>query len=56
MANFKRGKPKSARAGCLLCKPHKLQGSCRDHRDRFSDLKRRKGAEARLRDGRCEGA
>lgn len=24
--NHKRGKPKSARAGCLWCKPHKHQG------------------------------
>lgn len=24
--NHKRGKPKKARAGCLLCKPHKLNG------------------------------
>lgn len=23
--NHKRGKPKSARGGCLLCKPHKHQ-------------------------------
>lgn len=27
MANHKRGKPKSARAGCLLCKPHKVHGN-----------------------------
>jgi len=25
--NFKRGKPKSVRAGCLLCKPHKIMGN-----------------------------
>lgn len=25
MAHHKRGKPKSSRAGCLLCKPHKHQ-------------------------------
>lgn len=25
--NHKRGKPKNARAGCLLCKPHKANGS-----------------------------
>lgn len=25
--NHKRGKPKSSRAGCLLCKPHKRQGA-----------------------------
>lgn len=26
MANFKRRKPKRARAGCKLCKPHKQNG------------------------------
>ena len=26
MANHKRRKPKSARSGCLLCKPHKANG------------------------------
>jgi hypothetical protein len=25
MGHFKRGRPKSRRAGCLLCKPHKAQ-------------------------------
>lgn len=24
--NHKRGRPKNARAGCLLCKPHKANG------------------------------
>lgn len=24
--NHKRGRPKSTRAGCLFCKPHKRQG------------------------------
>jgi len=27
MANHKRKGPKSTRAGCLLCKPHKRQGA-----------------------------
>jgi hypothetical protein len=26
MAHFKRKRPKSRRAGCLLCKPHKANG------------------------------
>ena len=26
MMNFKRGKPKNQRAGCLMCKPHKMNG------------------------------
>ena len=25
--NHKRGKPKNARSGCFLCKPHKMNGS-----------------------------
>ena len=25
--NHKRGKPKNARAGCLMCKPHKANGA-----------------------------
>jgi hypothetical protein len=29
MANHKRGRPKNARAGCLLCKPHKANGADR---------------------------
>ena len=27
MANHKRGRRKDARAGCLLCKPHKATGN-----------------------------
>lgn len=29
MANYKRGRPKNARSGCLLCKPHKGNGADR---------------------------
>jgi len=54
MANFKRRKPKSTRAGCLLCKPHKRQGACLDHRDKFSDLRRRKAADEAVRAFRCD--
>lgn len=25
--NHKRGRPKNARAGCLMCKPHKMNGA-----------------------------
>lgn len=28
--NHKRGKPKNARAGCLMCKPHKQNGAKRN--------------------------
>jgi hypothetical protein len=34
MANFKRKGPKSTRAGCLRCKPHKRQGT--KQRDRVT--------------------
>lgn len=27
MAHHKRGRPKSTRAGCLMCKPNKRQGA-----------------------------
>jgi hypothetical protein len=27
MAHHKRRRPKNARAGCLLCKPHKMNGA-----------------------------
>ena len=36
MAHYKRKGPKSTRAGCLLCKPHKRQGTPKDLRQRFS--------------------
>lgn len=26
MANFKRKRPKNRRSGCLMCKPHKMNG------------------------------
>jgi len=38
--HFKRKRPKSGRSGCLMCKPWKRQGSCRKHRDKFSDRRR----------------
>lgn len=39
--HHKRKRPKSARAGCLLCKPHKANGMCPRHRNmRFGDFRR----------------
>lgn len=35
--NHKRGKPKSGRAGCLLCKPHKRQGAKASLRKRLAE-------------------
>ncbi len=43
MAHFKRNRPKSARAGCLLCKPHKRQGAKCPHTPR--ETTRRKAAQ-----------
>ena len=37
MANFKRKGPKSTRAGCLMCKPHKRQGTKLKERVTFND-------------------
>lgn len=34
MANHKRGRPKQRRAGCLLCKPHKLTSAKKAERRR----------------------
>jgi hypothetical protein len=34
MANHKRGRPKQRRAGCLLCKPHKLSSAKKAKRRR----------------------
>lgn len=34
MANHKRRRPKQRRAGCLLCKPHKLTANVKAERAR----------------------
>lgn len=41
MAHHRRKGPKSTRAGCLLCKPHKRQGAPLAMRQRFSVIKAR---------------
>lgn len=51
--HHKRGRPKSTRAGCLLCKPHKRQGSCLHERDKFSDRVRRMAADDQVRRFLC---
>lgn len=39
MANFKRGRPKKQRAGCLFCKPHKGNGmDRRTHQEVAADI------------------
>jgi len=51
--NFKRKRPKNARAGCLLCKPHKANGFCARHKNmRMGDRRRYLAGENDLR---CEG-
>ena len=51
MPNFKRRKPKNARAGCLLCKPWKSNGVRTDRVDgeRYSDHRRRSVAAEEVR-------
>ena len=53
--HFKRKRPKSGRAGCLLCKPHKRQGSCRRERAKPSDRKRAAAAAEQV-EGRAGDA
>lgn len=48
MANHKRGKPKSSRAGCLLCNPQKRQGSPLEDRQRASQLRLMQAADAQI--------
>ena len=50
MANHKRKRPKNRRAGCLLCKPWKMNGFAKDRVDseRFSDHTRRYYADREL--------
>jgi hypothetical protein len=43
MAHHKRKRPKSRRAGCLLCKPHKANGASLKSRDAPSDRRRMQG-------------
>lgn len=55
MANFKRRRHKNARAGCLLCKPHKGNGMCADHMNmRHGDRRRYLGQTYGLREFRAE--
>jgi hypothetical protein len=47
--HHKRKRPKSRRAGCLLCKPHKANGCCADHKNmRFGDRRRYEAGSAQL--------
>lgn len=55
MAHHKRKGPKSTRAGCLLCKPHKRQGAPRKDRRKFSDLRKALRETAAARDAKPHG-
>jgi len=48
MAHYKRKGPKSTRAGCLLCKPHKRQGHKRTERARFNQYRKDKVAAEKI--------
>ena len=52
MAHHKRKRPKSRRAGCLLCKPHKMNGYCAAHKNMRQGNRRR--FEAGTAQLRCE--
>jgi len=51
MAHHKRRRPKNRRAGCLLCKPWKVNGFSQSRLDgeRFSDHRRRTIADRERR-------
>lgn len=51
--HFKRKRRKNARAGCLMCKPHKANGACPRHVDmRMGNRRRFEAGSDQLR---CEG-
>jgi hypothetical protein len=54
--HHKRKGPKSTRAGCLLCKPHKRQGAPRADRQKHSVLKAMGSARSPMGDpnSQCE--
>ncbi len=54
MANHKRKRPKNRRAGCLLCKPWKVNGfgKGRAGAEQFADHRRRLFAERAVRSAR----
>lgn len=48
MANHKRGRPKNRRSGCLLCKPHKVNGTSPYKAARAGDRRRMEAADQQL--------
>lgn len=49
--NHKRKGPKSTRAGCLLCKPHKRQGAPLKDRQRHSQTRKLDATSRELKHG-----
>jgi len=51
MAHNKHGRPKNSRAGCLMCKPWKMNGISTNSKEgeSFSDRKRRPSASEEIR-------
>jgi hypothetical protein len=56
MAHHKRKRPKNRRAGCLLCKPWKMNGFAKGRLDAepFSDYRRRFDADREVEQVRRE--
>ena len=53
--HHKRGRPKNRRSGCLMCKPHKMNGfSCRAVNMTHGNRRRAEEARSRLKEGRAE--
>lgn len=51
--HHKRGRPKSTRSGCLMCKPYKRQGACTHSTNmRFNQLRRYAAGEDQLREAK----
>jgi hypothetical protein len=48
MANHKRKGPKSTRAGCLLCKPYKRQGTAMAQRQTFGETRKLRVAAEKI--------
>jgi len=50
--HHKRKRPKNSRAGCLMCKPWKVNGFATERKDgeRFSDHKRRVWATEQIKE------
>jgi len=56
MSHHKRGRPKNRRAGCLMCKPWKVNGVATESRfgEKFSDHKRRDNAQRAIKEFKSE--